>query len=261
MNSINARIFAERLKIPMDGGQHVVFCPFHMDSGTKSFSVDLSKGVFFCHGGCDEPKGGGALEFLMRWAKLIEKKTLTRVEAMRMLRRTFAIPNAQTLMREHAESELLLFAQYMMPAAATELRELERTLAGLHSRCQGIPPASGNWIWDAFAAVYAQQELFEWVFDTCLASQRHLSDDLVLVYATAKERGWWNPMLATVLASDARKRATYTRLRNARKPANAPRTPVKPTESESLCRVPLSHPTRTPVSLKQPVPPLRRPVP
>ena len=100
--NFDSHVFTDLLKIPNDDEQHVVFCPFHIDSGTRSLSVDLRKGVFYCHGGCPEPKGGGPVEFLMRWAEIVEKKKISREEAKKRLRRTFVLPDAKTLLRELA---------------------------------------------------------------------------------------------------------------------------------------------------------------
>lgn len=264
MNSLNARIFAERLKLPLDGGSHVVYCPFHADSGTRSFSVDLSKGLFFCHGGCDEPKGGGALEFLIRWAKLIEKKTLTRAEAARMLRRTFVIPNAKMLMREYMLEELLLFKDIMQMSASTHVREIEHVIAQIHASCGGVAPEPKNWKWLGLEALYKRRTLFEWCFDVCMTVRHNTpTEDLVSVYRMAQERGWWSAADATVaraLAERNKRHIRLSRMQRARKPAHVPRTPVMPTESERLCRAPQSRPTRQSISSKQPVPPLRQSV-
>ena len=87
MKSYNAgRLIAEKLKMSDHTGQHVVLCPFHSDND-KSFSLDLNKGVFFCHGGCTEPKGGGIVEFLVKWARVVDQKPITRDDARRQLNR------------------------------------------------------------------------------------------------------------------------------------------------------------------------------
>lgn len=50
-------------------GEVQVLCPFHSDS-EPSLSVNLDRGVFFCHGGCEEPRGGGPVEFYAKWYKI-----------------------------------------------------------------------------------------------------------------------------------------------------------------------------------------------
>lgn len=57
-------------------GKVMLNCPFHADD-TPSFSLDLDKGVFYCHGGCSEPKGGGPIRFIRKWKKIREGVTMS----------------------------------------------------------------------------------------------------------------------------------------------------------------------------------------
>jgi hypothetical protein len=250
MNALNAgRLIAEKLKMSDTTGQHVVLCPFHGDSG-NSLSLDLDKGVFYCHGGCDEPKGGGIVEFLVKWSRIVDQKPITKQDARRQLHRTFSVPNAKTLLREQAEENLRLFAFYMPHLLGDMLRDFDREIA-LINEMWGAWPVSNARKWSRLEEIHKLRSLYEWGWETCLAASKHSTDELAAAYSLFTAMGAWDTFTAHMARETQRQRHTHNRKRAIRRPV---RTPIL-LEKGDLCRV-----TRSPVKTKKLMSPKRQPV-
>lgn len=175
----NARVFLERLPLDLHQTKQVITCPFHIDTGA-SFSVDLDRALFYCFGGCDEPKGGGALMFLIKWARVKDGREISRQEARNQLRSVRRVPDAQTLRREQQREELDLFREYATPRLCGELRAIEQAISDidwLHAR----EMISEDETWDHLEILYREQCLHDRAFDGEW-------DVILTVY---KQRGWW----------------------------------------------------------------------
>ncbi len=232
MSILNAgRIYAEKLKLRETTGSVVTFCPFHNNTETPSFSVNIDKAVHFCHGACDEPKGGGIVEFLVKWAKIVDQKPITKHDARRQLHRTFSIPNAKALLREQAEENLRLFAFYMPHLLGDMLRDFDREIA-LINEMWGAWPVSNARKWSRLEELHKLRTLYEWGFDVCLAASKHITDELAAAYSLFTSMGAWDAFAAQTARETQRQRHAHTRKRLARRPV---RTPVLP-EKGDPCR-------------------------
>jgi CHC2 zinc finger len=78
------RVYRDALKLSVTRGHHMVPCPFHVDAN-PSFSLDLDRGLWYCHGGCG---GGGPAQFYMALAKS-RGHVVLRTEAWKWLERTY----------------------------------------------------------------------------------------------------------------------------------------------------------------------------
>lgn len=242
MRALNAgRLIAEKLKLSDTTGSHVVLCPFHHNTETPSFSVDLTRGIWFCHSACDEPKGGGVVEFLVKWAKIVDQKPITKREAQRQLHRSFSVPNAKTLLREAAEENLRLFAFYVPHFLGDLLREFDREIT-LINEMWGAWPVSNARKWSRVEEINKLRAVYEWVFDVCLAASKHSTDELAAAYTLFTSMGLWDSFTAQMARETQRTRHAHNRRRIVRRPV---RTPVLPQKGNDLCRV-----TRSPVMMK-----------
>ena len=70
-------VFEEILRTQLQNraGDQLVLCPFHLDSATPSLAVDVQRGMFYCFGGCSEPRGGDYVTFFAKFHQI------SRVEA------------------------------------------------------------------------------------------------------------------------------------------------------------------------------------
>src|SRR5260370_25135235 len=124
LNRHNAQLYVEKLGLNPLQRKHIIPCPFHPDND-PSMSIDLKEGIHYCHGACDEPKGGGVVLFLVKWLRFREAKTITMREARRMLTQTFSVPDVVTLQREMMREKVLLFARACPSVAANMLCALD----------------------------------------------------------------------------------------------------------------------------------------
>lgn len=205
MSEFARRVLAQYLNVDPTIDEIVIVCPFHVDTN-PSMSVDLRRGVFYCHGGCDEPKGGGALDFIVKWVRIREGKTITRQEARRRVARSFLIPNAQTLLRENMRRELKLFASFMMRRFAEMARWLDN-LADIYSINQRVGED-----WETLQAIYFERSYAEFSFEVCMHSLRRPDPLLFNVFAEAKDRGLWDAEVRLLAERDARMRQRQRRL-------------------------------------------------
>lgn len=245
----SGRLIAEKLKMSDHTGQHVVLCPFHRDSD-KSFSLDLDKGVFFCHGGCDEPKGGGVVEFLVKWAKIVDQKPITKREAQRQLHRTFSVPNAKTLLREALIDDLRIFMFFFPHYLADKLREDDREIS-IISAWQGEREYAAR-----LEELYKRHALYEWAYST-LSAAREPNDAVAEVFYCFK--ALWDAGLAEAARANARERARRTRMTR-RIPTRTIRTPVAPQKGDT-CLVNQSDLTKNSRTIPQRTRTTRTPVP
>lgn len=235
-----AKVFIERLRLRGRRGRVSVTCPFHVDS-QPSLSVDLDRDVFYCHGGCSEPKGGGPVEFVIKWAAIKEGKTLTWNDARRQVERGIKVVDAATLRRELMIEALELFAESRVGHYANACRALDNMIQSVSSRA--------NVEWDALALLYEERSWYEWAFAICVATDaRHLPPELPLVYRTAKLRDEWT------FADEHAARALREQRDRARALAGV--HVIERKASEASCRESLSTSsvTRVPIPRRQPVP-------
>jgi len=76
-----ANLYRHFLQFPRTvKGDVMLSCPFHPDD-TPSFSLNLNKGQFYCHGNCAEPHGGGIVTFVQKWYRVKHGRVLTIEEA------------------------------------------------------------------------------------------------------------------------------------------------------------------------------------
>ncbi len=191
--SWNARVFVERLGLnPYE--RHVnIPCPFHPDS-RPSMSIDLDKGVYYCHGACEEPRGGGAIRFLMRWARFVLKKPITESEARRQLRRVVVLPDAKTLARELLRKELFLFVEYAASKFADRCKMIRRAIDDVDAYVADHPyERHDTEIWDMLVRCHRELQWCEHAFVACNESTHTLRSDVIAIFLECKRRDWWNP--------------------------------------------------------------------
>jgi len=240
MNHLNARIFIERLHLDPSSAHHVVPCPFH-DDHDASFSVDLEKGVFYCFGGCREPKGGGALGFVVKWAKVKDGRTITRQEASALLRRVIPARSAQSFRREIVRAEILMFARVMAPVYADRVYAIEKKIQRLDALVaqMGGRLSSKDSLWSLYTDLYTQRSAAEWQWSVCQTARGQTSPLLAQLFRDAKANGDWHVgMVATAHAN--REQVTRSRKLMMRRENDECRL-----EPQSLTRTPI--PVRTPI--------------
>lgn len=251
----SGRLIAEKLNTT-ETGSFVAFCPFHPNTDTAALSVDLDKGVFYCFGGCREPKGGGVVDFLMKWARIVDKKPMTKAQARKLLHKSFVLPSAKELLAQHRKENLKVFAYYYPYFGAPVLRQIEEEIALITEMWLGWP-VSPKIKWARLAELYSHRDIYEFALEECVASSKKHSDHLSLAYQTIKGLGLWDDSTA-LMAWQRRSR----RLAHARRKSDAPilRTPVLPLKGEDQCR-PLYQQKIQPKSRlkRQPVPSLSTP--
>jgi hypothetical protein len=121
------RIFTEKLGLRVTRGRRVVPCPFHPDGATPSLSIDLDQGLFYCHGACSAPKGGGWVKFLVKW-EAKEGRTITEAEARRTRTRVGTLVSAQEHQRRLREEDCWLFLRVLQVGAIDRLSAIDRRI-------------------------------------------------------------------------------------------------------------------------------------
>jgi hypothetical protein len=149
-------------------------------------SVDLVKGVYFCF---SENRGGGAIDFLIRYEKAVNCKTITRDQARREIRRTFNVPDAKTVAREASRREVSLFVEYALPRFADWAKAVERALREVKPEDFGTQDE----MWDFLAIAHKELWWSDEAFQACVASSRKLVRDIFRVFNECKKRKWWTP--------------------------------------------------------------------
>lgn len=239
-----ARIYIEKLKLNPSQSVHNIFCPFHSDEQTPSMSINLDKAVHYCHGACANPKGGGPLQFLLKWARYVDKKPIMPIQARAQLRSAQRLVDAQTFARDQQRKEVMLFVHFILPRLANRAKFVERAISDLDAYAAAWPKCVDDEVWDLLAICHRELDWTDRAFQTCLASLHGLTPTTIgpalLVFAECQRRGWWNPVLAMQL-EDAQQRQ---------------RRLSRPVE-DSTCRVSPSRLSPTLKSLKvtrQPIP-------
>lgn len=184
-------IYVEYLKLDRRRAQHVVFCPFHPDSGTPSFSVDLGKVQHYCHGACDEPKGGGVVGFLLKWARLVEGKPITKDEARKRVNSIGRIPSAQEVAREFAAADARLFANATLSAQAQRALAIERLARDFMQEFRTEAEAGNATVWKTYDYLLRIVRMYDDVLEISVRSRKIVTAPLVAVVKAARERGWW----------------------------------------------------------------------
>lgn len=229
--SADARVFVDKLHLDPEIDQHLIVCPFHVDSN-PSLSISLERGVFFCHGGCRDPRGGRGPEFLIKWSEVVDRKPLTWQQAQRMIARGRARPSAQSLLQEAHEQELKMFAKVGAVVHADRLVSIERAIAALDRIIYSVPEPSDA-IWNVYAALYRDHSWCTLVWEVCQSSsfrRRHPLLEPLLV--DLKARGEWTSeafMFGYVQDAKSLKRKKEIRREERCRPQPRPkRTPVSP---------------------------------
>lgn len=244
-----ARVFLDRLKLRPTETHFKIVCPFHLDSD-PSMSIDLDRGVFYCHGGCPEPKGGGPVEFVRRWAKIKLGRDMSYDEARGEVHAAVRKLEWQHYLRERKFDEIALFADDIVRTGlfVEGARHHEQLIARVNQRCQGLPEEERHdWVWDALDALHHEVRWFDEAHAICVDTRprNEVTPALIRVYNEAKRRKLWNhgeaQTRALLRAQDraSRKKAEEEACRDAVQ--RIPRTPVT---LDSPTRVP-----RTPVRL------------
>jgi len=193
----SARPFVDLLKLDPTIDVHSRPCPFHPDT-RPSMSINLAKSVFFCHGGCGEPRGGGPAQFLFKWAKYVDKKPITMSEAYARVRGDVRVTkDAQTQLREHREREVRLFLDYAAPILAERCKTLERLIASVNDFCNEWPKQidapiglSNETAWDLLARLHQELQRVEHIFS--LVNPRKVTPEIVRLVGEYKRLGFFS---------------------------------------------------------------------
>jgi len=183
----NASLFVKRLGLAQTVGTVHVICPFHPDTD-PSMSIDLDKGIFFCHGGCDVPKGGDVVLFVQKWAWAKTGKKITLKEARDQVKRGYIRRTSEDLHREMREIDVRLFFEAAAGDIADVLRELDKPILLFK-----YPTPS---IMDFLAAqVYRRTQFENWFTiarDAGYSPHLPLRLEALELYETMKAAGVWN---------------------------------------------------------------------
>lgn len=218
-------------------------------------SIDLDKAVYFCHGGCDEPRGGGPIEFITRWAKVKEQRDISREEARGELIRAFKTKDAKTAAREMELDNVALFAD---DAVRTGLfvvcaRYFERMVEHVNALCIGLPTREEHdWVWTALDDFHTQIRFYDDAHAVCVAACAHgVTPEAVSLYKDATQKRLWHPL-------EAAERASWRTQEEQCRPADDAPTPKIPRTPVSLSDLPptspfdsRTRPPRTPVRLSE----------
>jgi hypothetical protein len=262
---VTDKVFVSRLYLDATTREHRVHCPFHEgDNPQGTLDIDLDKAVFYCQSSaCSDPRGGGPIMFIQKWALAKEGKTLSRDEARRqMVTQSGPIMSAQEFRSDMHKRDALLFAQTMRYVYADYTRHVEGLIAEYEARIR--KPTENDW--KILEALYKLRSDYEWRWSVCQGVrsltppdnrpyEKQLVAQLFTIHKDALARGNWSM------------KATYAALLEKKIPSRVPMTPklakLLATKREPPCPEPPSRPTspkvkRTPVP-RTPVP--RTPVP
>lgn len=190
------RVFREHLNLSQERGRVVVPCPFHADGLTRSFSVDLDQGLFFCFGACDEPKGGNAIGFLVKWAWVKDGIRLTPREARQKLTITHTFVSAQEYQRRLKEADTRLFLSVARAWATDAYREAESVAQRLG---EGDWPDEATMTeddWDTLADLYTTRSDAEYVAHVAVDPFREIGPEQQALYESARASHLWTPTIA-----------------------------------------------------------------
>jgi len=155
-------------------------------------SIDLVKAVHYCHGACDEPRGGGPANFLVKWARVHEGRRLTKSEAQRELRRAFSLPTAAELKIELKRKEVQLFAWDMPRELAGWAKLIERAIDDVNAYCADYPKErNDDEIWDMLALLQRERWWADYAFAVCVRSTRKLRVETFAIWQECRRRAWW----------------------------------------------------------------------
>lgn len=207
----SAHVFVDTLRLNTYQNRHQIICPFHVDS-RPSMSIDLEKATFYCYGACSEPKGGGPLQFVMKWARYIEKKPITPEQARKRLRHDPKSKDAKTQLIEILTKEVQLFCAYTAPRLADRCKEIERAIADVDAYVSDHPDDLDDEIWTLLATLHRELQSCEYGLalviprpTTYIGMLRHVSNTLPF-YEECKRRGWWT-ITATAFELEIKRRA------------------------------------------------------
>jgi hypothetical protein len=189
----SARVYVEKLRLNQRQAVHNIPCPFHPDN-KPSMSINLMKAVHYCHGACSEPRGGGPLQFIMKWARYVEKKPIELHEARSRLRSSFRLISAQAFLRDQMTKEVELFVSFSAPRFATWSKLVERAIGDINAYCADHPDDVDDEIWDMLARLHRELAWSDRAFALCTA--RQTTPEIVPIYAECQRRDWWNPNIA-----------------------------------------------------------------
>ena len=179
-----ARIFVDTFGLDPHVSRVLVLCPFHTDSKGASLSINLDKALYYCFGACTPPKGGGAVQFIMKLAKL-NGHPLTYDQARRQLARAFRIPSASVLAQEHRDAELVATAKRNAARAQRTLRALDNDAAWL-----SLADPNDDATWDALEDVHKLTSLIEWIADEFGVMRPQPTPVMTMLRDEIVRRGW-----------------------------------------------------------------------
>lgn len=191
-------IFVQLLKLNPRQKKHVIPCCFHPDTD-PSLAIDLSRALWYCHGACTAPRGGGPVSFLIRWERIKNGITLTPVEARRRLSCSFKIPNAREAALQARLAEIQRFADLVVREGADILRSLDRSLAALTAAVDARLPTDQEW--DALAVLHDERQFWDELWTACHQSQDPLSLERHFTHA-CKAGLWWDGLYLTLQHQD-----------------------------------------------------------
>lgn len=188
-----ARVYVEKLGLDPYQSKHLVMCPFHTDSQGASFSVDLVKSVHYCFGACEEPKGGGAIQFKMKWSAHKENVALTYDEARRALNRIFKLPGAKVFARQQMEDDVWACKRWCSAVALSTIVELQHAAqwhtADAMTRTRDVLPADDDAVWNALEEIHKTTSFCEYVYAGL--SGKGLTPATLHAYKLLKQSDLW----------------------------------------------------------------------
>ena len=164
----SARVYVDKLKLDNRQSVHVIPCPFHSDE-MPSLSINLDKAVFYCHGACAAPKGGGPLQFLLKWARYVDKKPITPIEARAQLRFSHKLIDAKAYRIEQMRKEVMLFVGYIIPTLADRTKFIERAIADVNAYAAARPRDVDEEVWTLLVVCHRELTWSEHAFQICIA--------------------------------------------------------------------------------------------
>jgi CHC2 zinc finger len=201
MVKFSAKIFVDKLKLDLRQDRHVIRCPFHLDAATDSLSINLAQATFYCFGACREPKGGGPVEFILKWARYVDKKPLVdrygrddKSQARALLRNETRTPDAREQRLDTMKEEIDLFREYAYPRFAARCKAIERAIADIDTYCADWPKQRlDEEIWTLLATCHRELQWCEQAF-AALTPRRgvsNLTPEIIHIFSECERRGWW----------------------------------------------------------------------
>jgi hypothetical protein len=186
----SARVFVEKFHLNEHQAIHHVMCPFHPDH-QPSLAIDLNRAQFFCHStACSLPRGGGPLQFVLKWARYVDQKPITMSEARSQVRNAFRLTDARTFLREQTMKEVQHFIAYAAPRFADYGKRLDRAIADLDDYCADYPKQIDDEMWSMLTTLLVERQWADHAF--AVLNRRRVKPNVFPILAECKRRGWWD---------------------------------------------------------------------